>query len=81
MKIEYTGNNTYRGVLNRHNGASILYGADRWFIISMLIQLAYTSGNTQPHFREDEEAWTDDDWERDFKEREEDADHKDDDKI
>lgn len=80
MIIEYQGNGSYKGTLHRANGASVLYGADRMFIMQMLITMAFGQ-EKQPVFRVDEEAWTNDDWERDFVQNEINNQHKDDDKI
>lgn len=82
MKVEYMGDGKYIGTLHRHNGASVLYGRDREDIIMSLIEAAFPEKeNDEPTFRVDEEAWTDDDWERDFRRTEEYYKHKDDDNV
>lgn len=80
MTIEYQGNGSYKGTLHRANGSSVLYSADRMFIMQMLITMAFGK-EKQPVFRVDEEAWTNDDWGRDFVQREENYKHQDDNKI
>lgn len=96
MKVEYVGNGKFIGTLNWHNGASVIYGGNRWDVIKTLIHKAYHDydanqpaqveepepvKNDEPSFRYDEEAWTDDDWEREFRRDEIIGQHKDDDKI
>lgn len=82
MKVEYVGDGKYIGTLNRHNGASVLYGRDRMDIIMSLIEASFPQKeNDEPTFRYDEEAWTDDDWEREHRRDEIIGQHKDDDKI
>ena len=80
MTIDYMGDGKYIGTLHRHNGASVLYGMNRTHILMSLIEMAYGK-EKQPRFREEEEAWTNDDWERDFEQNEINNQHKDDDKI
>lgn len=90
MKLEYIENGHYKGTLNRHNGASILYGGNMGEIAEALIYKAFHDydvnqpkqvAEPEPSFRHDEEAWTTDDWERDFVQTEVTNNHKDDDKI
>lgn len=80
MTIEYIGDGNYQGILRRHNGASILHGKNRMDILRTLIVVAFGK-EKQPVYRYEEEAWTDDDWERDFRRDEIIGQHKDDDKI
>lgn len=81
MTIEYIGNGLYRGTVTHYNGQSVLSGRDRNDIMYTLLKSAYEVEENRPNFRRDEEAWTDDDWERDFVKEEISSNHKDDDKI
>lgn len=96
MKVEYVGRGAYIGTLDWHNGASIVYGKNRWDVIMTLIKKAYTDyahrqkrvdeepepvENDEPAYRYDEEAWTSDDWEREWRRDEIIGQHKDDDNI
>lgn len=96
MKVEYVGNGSYIGTLNWNNGASVVYGKNRWDVMKTLIKKAFHDHdevqpkvveepepvkNDEPTFRYDEEAWTDDDWEREHRRDEIIGQHKDDDKI
>jgi hypothetical protein len=80
MKIEYV-NGGYLGTLKRHNGSSLIYGTDRMGVVMSLIESEFEAVDRQPRFREEEEAWTDDDWERDFRRDEIIGQHKDDDNV
>ena len=95
MRIDYK-DGVYVGTLKWSNGSSTVYGDTRWDVIQTLLKKRWTDySSNQPHvveepepvrdeeptFRYDEEAWTSDDWERDFRRDEIIGMHKDDDKI
>jgi hypothetical protein len=94
MKIEYIGFGDYQGTLNWKNGRSVEIGSNRWEIMKSLIYRAFheydhnqpvqehiEEPNEERTWRKEEEAWTDDDWEREHRQDEIIGMHKDDDKI
>lgn len=80
MTIEFAGDNGYKGILRRHNGATILYGHNRTDIVRSLIKMAFEKEeNITPKIVE--VSWTDEDWENDFRHTERYYKHKEDNRL